>query len=97
MPAVYHSASYSVQTNGQSDFLLDSASAIHEAIPKADICVHYSLKYNYHGGVGQSFQLLQQFLRELEQRAAKCSVLLLSGGGKKKKLDTVEVGLHIFI
>ena len=84
-----------MQTNGQSDFLLDSAAAIHEAIPKADICVHYSLKYNYRDGVDQSFQLLQQFLRVLEQRGANCSVLLLSGGGKKKKLDTVEVSQHI--
>ena len=92
---MYHLAFYSVQTNGQSDFLLDSTSAIHDAIPKADICVHYSLKYNYHGGVSQSFQLLQQFLRALEQREANCTVLLLSGGGKKKKLDTVEVSLLV--
>jgi len=64
---------------------------IAQAIPQADICVHYSLKWNYNGGQDQAFQQLQDFLQSLGRQKGKSSVLLISGGGKKKKLDTVQV------
>jgi hypothetical protein len=64
---------------------------IAQAIPQANICVHYSLKWNYNGGQDQALQQLQEFLQTLGRQKGKNSVLLISGGGKKKKFDTVQV------
>ena len=75
----------------KNDKLLQSTELIARAIPDVDVCVHYSIKWNYNGGQDQAFQQLQDFLQELSRQKCKSSVLLVSGGGKKKKLDTVQV------
>lgn len=80
---------FAMQT--KDDRLLESVSNIYEAIPKADICVHYSIKWNYSGSEEHAMDLLNRFLEELSQLKGAKSVLLLSGGGKKKKLDTIKV------
>ena len=80
---------FAMQT--KDDRLLESVSNIYEAIPNADICVHYSIKWNYSGSEEHAMDLLNKFLEELSQLKGAKSVLLLSGGGKKKKLDTIKV------
>lgn len=74
----------------KDDNLLQSTAMIAQAIPHANVCVHYSLKWNYNGGQDQAFQHLQEFLQALGQQKCMTSVLLVSGGGKKKRLDTVQ-------
>lgn len=74
----------------KNDNLIQSTELIAQALPHADMCIHYSLKWNYNGGQEQAFQQLQDFLQALGQQKCKASVLLVSGGGKKKKLDTVQ-------
>jgi hypothetical protein len=59
-------------------------------MPSADICVHYSLKWNYRQNVDQSFSDFSCFCASLTGHK-RVSVLLVSGGGKKRKLDSVEV------
>ena len=54
--------------------------------------MHYSLKWNYHTNVERSFDAFQQFCADMAALDAKVSVMLVSGGGKKRKLDTVGVG-----
>ena len=75
----------------KDDKLLESASKIWEAIPKADVCLHYSIKWNYNGGEDKAMHQLESFLKDLDSLKGEKSVLLLSGGGKKKRLDTVKV------
>eukprot|EP01026_Neomeris_dumetosa_P058515 TRINITY_DN54529_c0_g1_i6.p2 TRINITY_DN54529_c0_g1~~TRINITY_DN54529_c0_g1_i6.p2 ORF type:complete len:279 (-),score=28.94 TRINITY_DN54529_c0_g1_i6:227-1063(-) len=54
-----------------------------------DICVHYSIKWNYRGAINPTFQAYQKFLEELSYFQG-CSVLLLSGTGPKKRFNSVE-------
>lgn len=82
------------QLQTKEDRLLDSASTILKSNPAASICVHYSLKWNYSAGVDQSFHRLQEFIKQMEALEGDHSILLVSGGGKKKKLDTIEVILR---
>lgn len=70
---------------------MESVSEISKAIPSANICVHYSIKWNYPGAADPAFQRLKDFLSQVANVQSSRSVLLVSGGGKKKKLDTVEV------
>lgn len=74
----------------KDDQLLECCKIITSAIPAAEVCVHYSLKWNYKQGVKQSFQAFADFCESLPEEK-HLTVLLVSGGGKKRKLDTVEV------
>ena len=76
-----------LQTKG--DDLLGSCRALCRALPGADVCVHYSLKWNYHTNAERSFGAFQQFCADMAALDGKASVMLVSGGGKKRKLDTV--------
>ena len=69
----------------------DTVKMLCSKLSRPDICVHYSLKNQYAGGADQSFQAFQSFCRELATLDGHVSVLVVSGGGKKKKLDTVQV------
>lgn len=85
---------YALQT--KDDQLVASAQTILKEVPEADICLHYSIKWNYNGDHSKALKSLTHFLTELDKlgskhRGSKLSVLLVSGGGKKKKLDTVKV------
>lgn len=83
-----------VQT--KEDQLLECCKAITTAIPSAEVCVHYSLKWNYKHGVDQSFEAFSDFCACLSKHE-RSSILLISGGGKKRKLDTVEVSHLMFM
>ena len=76
----------------KEDDLLGSCRALCRALPGADVCVHYSLKWNYHTNVERSFGAFQEFCADMAALDGKASVMLVSGGGKKRKLDTVGVG-----
>ena len=79
-----------ITNKGKSDPLVEWCQTILLAVPTADVCIHYSLKWNYIKDADRSFQELSSF----SSAAAKldnASILLISGGGKKRKLDTVKV------
>lgn len=62
-----------------------------------DVCLHYSLKYNYDKTPERSLSKLLRFCQALHKQqqqqqpgaAVDVHVLLVSGGGKKKRFDTV--------
>lgn len=70
---------------------MENACFLSRSLGKVDICVHYSLKWNYEGGVEPAYSTLKSFLHHLEAAPGDQSVLLVSGGGKKKRFETVEV------
>ena len=75
----------------KEDPLHETVKTLCSKLSKPDVCVHYSLKYKYAGGADQSFQAFQDFCSGLAALDGQVSVLVVSGGGKKKKLDTVQV------
>lgn len=68
---------------------MEDVQIIQKEIPEADVCVHYALKWNYSGGVEAGMRKFNDFLSQLESMNA--SVLLVSGGGKPRPLDTIAV------
>ena len=74
----------------KDDPLLQWCQEIVTALPNADICIHYSLKWNYSQNADASYRKFSKFCAALQQYK-HASVLLVSGGGKKRKLDTVQV------
>jgi len=79
----------------KEDNLLESVSILRQECPNLDICVHYSIKYNYLRSPPQSLARLTTFLEALEaynqeEKSTQCSVLLVSGSGKRKGLDTLS-------
>lgn len=70
--------------------MLECCRIITSAVPSAEVCVHYSLKWNYKQSVEQSFQAFTDFSATLSENK-QSSMLLVSGGGKKRKLDSIEV------
>lgn len=71
------------------DDLLEAVKVIREACPQVHLCVHYSLKYNYLRNIQEGHQRFLRFCRALQEELPRSCVLLVSGGGKKKRLDTV--------
>lgn len=62
--------------------------AIKTTYPEADVCAHYSLKYNKvpRKGIEEQKELLLGFL----ETSSANEILLISGSGKKKTWNTVE-------
>ena len=79
------------QTQRKEDPLHETVKTLCTKLSKPDVCVHYSLKYKYAGGADLSFQVFHDFCKDLAALDGRVSVLVVSGGGKKKKLDTVQV------
>ena len=79
----------------KDDKLLESVTALKEEIPRATVCVHYALKWNYGGSMEAGMDNLQTFLGQMGILDA--TVLLVSGGGKTRQLDTVEVSLGLSV
>ncbi|KAI3428171.1 hypothetical protein D9Q98_006552 [Chlorella vulgaris] len=52
-----------------------------------DICVHYSVNANYNHTPEASFTILTNFCLELAE--LRCSLLLVSGGGPRKRLNSL--------
>ncbi|KAK9824464.1 hypothetical protein WJX72_010479 [[Myrmecia] bisecta] len=73
----------------KDDKLLDSAKLLKDALPDLDVCLHYSIKWNYVRSCERSLAALERFCEQAAQLEG-CSVLLVSGGGKKRQLDTVK-------
>lgn len=67
------------------------ALAVKKEIPDADVCIHYSLKWNHKGGQEGALDRFKQFFHHL--KGFDGSILLISGSGKKKSIDTVDVML----
>ena len=73
----------------KNDNLLVSAKNIINVMPDADVCIHYSLKYNSQKSVEQSFSYFNGFLTKAEEIGVK-EVMIISGSGDKKALNTVS-------
>jgi hypothetical protein len=50
----------------KDDNLLEIVSILRQELPNLDICVHYSVKYNYQRSPPQSLARLTKFLKALE-------------------------------
>lgn len=72
----------------KDDNLLASVKMIKAQLPSLDICMHYALRYNYAGGPRGGQARLVAFCQELEAISG-CSMLLVSGSGEKRPLNTV--------
>lgn len=77
-----------ITNKGKDEDLLRSVKLLRREIADVDISVHYSLRHNYHGNQRKGQQALGAFCQELEHIGG-CSVLLVSGSGKKRPLNTV--------
>lgn len=73
----------------KNDNLLVSAKNIINVMPSANVCVHYSLKYNSRKSVDQSFAYFNGFLTEAEGLGV-AEVMIISGSGDKKEFNTVS-------
>lgn len=69
----------------KNDNLLPSAKNIIDLMPSANVCIHYSLKYNNMKSVDQSFAYFEGFLKKAEAIGVS-EVMILSGSGEKKAL-----------
>ncbi len=89
-PSAIPPTAYCLQAKG--DRLLEAVHALKQELPSLEVCVHYSLKWNYERSVDASFARLEALARELSL-VPGASLLLVSGGGKKKPLDSLKVGM----
>lgn len=80
--------SFNIPNKSKDDNLIQSIKYLKQNYPSANICVHYSLKFN---NAKSEDSVLEKFATFCEQaEALSCdSVLLISGGGPKKKLNTL--------
>ena len=72
----------------KNDNLLASAKNIMNVMPAANVCVHYSLKYNSQKSVDESFAYFSGFVSKAEQMGV-AEILIISGSGDKKAFNTV--------
>lgn len=93
--SVIKETQYLLQT--KEDDLLGSCRTILQAVPGAQVCAHYSLKWNYHANVERSYEAFRRFCTDMAALDGHAAVMLVSGGGKKKKLDTVGVCLPLTV
>ena len=78
------------------DDLLESVKILQASLPQLDVAVHYSVKYNYERTPEPTFKKFINFRDGLEEQlcssgAATGHILLVSGGGKKKQLDSLAI------
>jgi hypothetical protein len=72
-----------------NDDLPSQVRIIREHFPDLSICIHLSVKYQYRRDPDQTLQRLSHVLGQLSS-FPNCSILLISGSGKKRALDTVS-------
>lgn len=87
VPAIFNR--FNLANKVKNDNLLASANNIINIMPDANVCVHYSLKYNTQKSVDQSFSYFTGFLTKAEQMGV-AEILIISGSGDKKALNTVS-------
>lgn len=69
--------------------LLESCRALRTALPASvDVCCHFAINNNYNRSADASFRALTAFMEQLGALDG-CSVLLVSGGGPCRALDSV--------
>lgn len=74
----------------KDDDLVGSVKLIREHLPEVDVCVHVSLKHQAGRTKELALQRVTSLLETFESLHPRCSVLLVSGSGKKKPLDTIS-------
>jgi deoxyribodipyrimidine photolyase len=84
---------FNLVNKNRADTMVEWVDCIREEIPDADICAHYSLKYNKvaRKGVKEHSTLLQEFTKSC--RADE--ILIISGSGNKTGWNTVEALKHL--
>lgn len=89
-----HIQRINLTNKAKDDKLLQSIQQIRDTLGQhAHICVHWSIKNQYCKNAEQTLENLCSFYETLP--AEGVSVLLCSGGGKKKSTDTVQVLKHL--
>jgi hypothetical protein len=72
------------------DTLVADVAVLKQHVPDIDVCAHFSIKYNYHRDPDVCLQRIRSFLDGVNAELPEAShVLLVSGGGKKRRFDTV--------
>jgi len=80
--------SFNLPNKQRNENLLPYAETILGVIPNADICIHYSLKNNKFRTLDQSLEHLQDTI-DLASKAGIQEVLLVSGSGDKRNINSV--------
>jgi hypothetical protein len=80
--------SFNLANKDKNDPIVRNVESIKETFPKADICAHYSLKYNTAKTPELAFDRFRRFLGDVKDRGAS-EVLLVSGGGEKKIFNSL--------
>jgi len=80
--------SFNIPNKAKGDSLMQSIKYLKQQCPSSDVCVHYSLKFN---SAKSEEYTVENFVTFCEQAdALRCdSVLLVSGGGPKKKVNSL--------
>lgn len=74
----------------KNEFPFSIANKIIEIVPEADICMHYSMKYNSARTLEEAVEKFGSFLTKAESIGIR-SVLLVSGGGEKKSVNSLTL------
>ncbi|PSC72691.1 Paired amphipathic helix repeat [Micractinium conductrix] len=78
------------KAKGEAAALLERAGTLRAVLPLApDICVHWAVSNNYARTPEATFAGLEAFAERLAAVPA-CSLLLVSGGGPRRKLDSLQ-------
>lgn len=70
---------------GEAAALLERCRALRGLLPAADICCHYSINANYQRTGDASYAALESFAAQLAAIPGPTSLLLVSGGGPRRK------------
>ena len=91
IPCVPSTSACPLQAKGEAAALLERAGTLRAVLPLApDICVHWAVSNNYARTPEATFAGLEAFAERLAAVPA-CSLLLVSGGGPRRKLDSLQV------
>lgn len=87
------------KSKGELPALLERCRALRAALPApVDVCCHYAINHNYHRTADASFAALERFCTDLAAIGTCYSLLLVSGGGPRRKgLDSLSALQRIVI
>lgn len=78
-----------ITNKNANDDLISQVQVIREHLNSTPICIHVSIKYQHRRDADQTLQRISKLITQLAA-FENCSILLVSGSGKKKTLDTIS-------
>jgi hypothetical protein len=84
---------FNLPNKRNDDDLIGAVQALTSGMDGLDICVHYSVKYNYDRSPAAAAARLEAFYTKLQSccpPSNKLSLLIVSGGGQKKRFDSIS-------